>query len=128
MLAHKKRQTTRVSALERSSGICSPIRLSEKAVRRLRGLLAGQRNSFFRVRVESGGCSGFQYVFSFCEETTTEDHTFVQDGIPVVVDKISCTFLQGSDIDFLEELSGAHFVVHNPLATSGCGCGVSFSV
>lgn len=78
-----------------------------------------------RVTVEGGGCSGFQYKFSFDNETTADDHVF--DDV-VVTDSVSLPLLEGGQVDFASTLAGDEFVVKNPNAVSGCGCGVSFSI
>ena len=81
-----------------------------------------------RVFVTGGGCSGFQYGFSF-DETQNEDDTLVQkEGISVVIDSLSYQYLVGSVLDYQEGLEGARFVVTNPNATTTCGCGASFSI
>ncbi|MFT6665771.1 MAG: iron-sulfur cluster insertion protein, partial [Porticoccus sp.] len=81
-----------------------------------------------RVFVTGGGCSGFQYGFSF-DEVTAEDDTLVsKDGVAVVVDPLSFQYLSGSTVDYEEGLQGSRFTITNPNATTTCGCGSSFSV
>lgn len=88
----------------------------------------GNPDLVLRVYVTGGGCSGFQYGFAF-EEALAEDDTVVEkDGIKVVVDAMSYPYLAGSQVDYEEGLQGSRFVVHNPNASSTCGCGASFSV
>lgn len=88
----------------------------------------GNPDLVLRVYVTGGGCSGFQYGFAF-EESLAEDDTVVEkDGIKVVVDAMSYPYLVGSQVDYEEGLQGSRFVVHNPNASSTCGCGASFSV
>lgn len=103
------------------------VHLSKAAVTRLRALQEQGQGAFFRVSVESGGCSGFQYLFSFCEAKEEEDRIFTQEGVQILVDEVSLSFLQGAEIDFQQELGGSQFVIHNPQAKSGCSCGASFS-
>ena len=81
-----------------------------------------------RISVMGGGCSGFQYAFTFDEDTTQDDHLFDIDGAYVVIDTISLDFLKGASLDFEESLIGSSFVIrNNPNAASSCGCGSSFS-
>ena len=81
-----------------------------------------------RVTVSGGGCSGFQYGFSFEDAVNDDDRVFERDGVRVVVDAVSLDFLAGAELDYVEELIGAYFAVKNPNATSSCGCGTSFSI
>jgi iron-sulfur cluster insertion protein len=80
-----------------------------------------------RIHVNGGGCSGFQYGFSFDHELAEDDFTFEQDGVTVAVDSVSMQYLDGAEIDYRESLQGAEFVVRNPNAKSTCSCGQSFS-
>ena len=87
----------------------------------------GRPEAGLRVAVEAGGCSGFQYRFELADAPEPDD--FVQEGAArVFVDPVSLELLQGAELDWADELIGAHFTVRNPQAVSGCGCGVSFSV
>lgn len=107
-----------------------PLNISEAAVKKISALLADENNDQLRLRVYvvGGGCSGFQYGFAF-ESVVNEDDTVVnQNGIGVVVDAMSLQYLVGSTVDYVNDLKGAHFVVHNPNANTTCGCGSSFSV
>lgn len=88
----------------------------------------GQPDLMLRVSVSGGGCSGFQYGFSFDDTVNPDDRTFERDGVTVVVDEVSLGLLSGSQIDYVEELIGASFQISNPQATSSCGCGASFSI
>lgn len=82
-----------------------------------------------RVTVEGGGCSGFQYIFTLVDKFSTSDRIFEKDGVKVVVDDISLGFIKGATIDYVEELIRSSFMVtQNPNASSGCGCGSSFTV
>lgn len=85
----------------------------------------GRPEAGLRLAVEAGGCSGFQYKFDLADAPEPDD--FVVEG-RVFVDPVSLDLLQGAQLDWAEELIGAHFKVRNPVAVSGCGCGVSFSV
>src|SRR5690242_20107444 len=105
------------------------IGLSAAAARRINKITAGQpAGTMLRVEVIGGGCSGFSYRFGFANEANADDVVIERDGAKVAIDEASRPFLAGSEIDFVEEIIGAAFRVHNPNATSACGCGTSFSV
>jgi len=82
----------------------------------------------FRIMVMGGGCSGFQYKFEFDKEQNPWDLVFTVDGATVLVDDLSIGFIKDGELDYEKELTGARFVINNPNAASGCGCGVSFSM
>ena len=104
--------------------------ISDKAINRLEGLIASKENSDlkFRVYIQGGGCSGFQYGFQFEEEAAMDDLEFKRSGVQVVVDPMSIQYLKGAEIDFIDDLQGSRFVVNNPNATTTCGCGASFGI
>lgn len=104
--------------------------ISEAAIARIAHLLATEpTGTHLRVAVEGGGCSGFQYKYDFEQATpANEDILFGSDKAPVVVDTTSLEFLDGSMLDYVENLGAASFEIKNPNAKSGCGCGNSFSV
>jgi len=106
------------------------IALTESAVRRIASLKAQEQaeNAFLRIAVSGGGCSGFQYGFSFDDQRNEDDVVFERDGVAVVVDDVSLGLLSGAEIDFVEDLMGASFQIRNPNAASSCGCGNSFSI
>lgn len=105
------------------------VSLSASAARRIAKIVAGQpAGTMLRVEVIGGGCSGFSYRFGFAESVNADDTVIERDGAKAVVDEASLPFLAGSEIDFVDEIIGAAFRIHNPNATSGCGCGTSFSV
>ncbi len=106
------------------------IALTESAVRRIASLklLEQAENAFLRIAVSGGGCSGFQYGFSFDDQRNDDDVVFERDGVAVVVDDVSLGLLSGAEIDFVEDLMGASFQIRNPNAASSCGCGNSFSI
>ena len=106
------------------------VSLSESAARRVEQLrqVEGDTALMLRVTVSGGGCSGFQYGFGFETQVQDDDHTFARDGVTLVVDDASLDLLDGSEVDFVEDLIGASFQVRNPNATSSCGCGTSFSI
>jgi iron-sulfur cluster insertion protein len=84
--------------------------------------------AILRLSVEGGGCSGFQYKFGFSDGVEADDTVAEIDGVRLVVDSISLDLVRGAQVDFIDNLGGAHFAVTNPNAASGCGCGTSFSV
>lgn len=104
--------------------------LTESAARRVGELLRQEKvaNGFLRLAVSGGGCSGFQYGFSFDDARQDEDRVFERDGVKLVIDAVSLELVKGAEIDFVEDLMGASFQVRNPNAASSCGCGNSFSV
>lgn len=100
------------------------------AVAKLQELVAEENNPNIKLRVfvQGGGCSGFQYGFTFDEEQAEDDFDFEAGTVRVLVDSMSMQYLQGADIDYQESLQGASFVINNPQASTTCGCGSSFSV
>ena len=106
------------------------VSLSDNAVKRIASLISqeGDASLMLRLSVSGGGCSGFQYGFSFDNSVQTDDHLFERDGVKVVIDDTSLDLLSGAEIDFVEDLVGASFQVRNPNAKSSCGCGSSFSI
>ena len=106
------------------------VTISDSAAKRvlvLRGL-EGDDSLMLRITVSGGGCSGFQYGFSFDNQKNEDDHLFEHQGVGVVIDEVSLDLLSGSEIDFVEDLMGASFQIRNPNATAKCGCGSSFAV
>ncbi|MBK1722383.1 iron-sulfur cluster insertion protein ErpA [Thiocystis violacea] len=87
----------------------------------------GNPSLMLRVYIQGGGCSGFQYGFTFDEDVQEGDTEIVTDGVTLVVDPMSMQYLMGAEIDYTEGLQGAQFVIRNPNATTTCGCGSSFS-
>ena len=103
--------------------------LAKSAALRISYLLKQEKNkSYFRLKVNGGGCSGFQYDFSFDETKTEEDHIFKYENTEILIDDMSLSFLEGSKLEFVDDLSGSFFQVVNPNASSSCGCGTSFSI
>ena len=101
------------------------IKFTDKAIKQIEHLLSNEiKGSFFRIAIKGGGCSGFQYNFSFDKDVNDDD--LKQNNI--VIDKGSADLLKGSEIDFVEELIGSSFKINNPQSKSSCGCGVSFSL
>jgi len=107
----------------------SEIRLSEGAIKKIKSLSEDEANLInLRVFVTGGGCSGFQYGFSFDESIDEEDTCIKKDGAGLVVDPLSLQYLAGSTIDYTEDISGSKFIIQNPNAITTCGCGESFSI
>ena len=104
--------------------------LTDNAARKVGVLIEeeGNPNLKLRVFVTGGGCSGFQYGFSFDEVMNEDDTLITNNGANLLVDPLSFQYLAGSRIDYVEGLEGSRFVVENPLATTTCGCGMSFSI
>ncbi len=106
------------------------MRLSDAAAEKVKKLILeeGNDNLKLRVMVQGGGCSGFQYGFDF-DETVNEDDTVVEhNGATMLVDATSLQYLNGAEVDYLEGLEGARFVINNPNVKTTCGCGASFSI
>ena len=106
------------------------VTLSESAARRIAELRLKESApaAFLRLAVSGGGCSGFQYGFTFDDHRQDDDLVFARDGVELVIDAVSLDLVKGAEIDFVEDLMGAYFQVKNPNAASSCGCGNSFSV
>ncbi|MEK6591453.1 MAG: iron-sulfur cluster insertion protein ErpA [Pseudomonadota bacterium] len=106
-----------------------PIVFSDSAAAKVKALIVeeGNPNLQLRVFVSGGGCSGFQYGFTF-EESVTEGDTIIEkSGVKLLIDPMSFQYLGGAEIDYQEGLDGARFVIKNPNAKTTCGCGSSFS-
>jgi len=106
------------------------INLTARAVNKVRELVEEEENPGLKLRVyiTGGGCSGFQYGFSF-EDIAAEDDTVIErEGIAVLVDPMSFQYLVGSEVDYTEGLEGSRFIINNPNAATTCGCGASFSI
>jgi iron-sulfur cluster insertion protein len=110
--------------------IPTPLVITESAAKKVKELIEQEDNPALKLRVfiQGGGCSGFQYGFTF-DETVNEDDTQVEkDGVTVLIDPMSFQYLVGAEIDYQEGLQGAQFLLKNPNARTTCGCGSSFSV
>ena len=106
------------------------INLSERAVQKVRQLVEEEDNAELKLRVfiTGGGCSGFQYGFTFDELAADDDTAIEKGGVVVLIDPMSFQYLAGSEVDYTEGLEGSRFVINNPNATATCGCGSSFSI
>ncbi len=107
-----------------------PITVSTRAAGQIAYLLKDENNQtqVLRVSVSGGGCSGFQYGFTFDDQANDDDIVIKKEDITVVIDLVSAGYMAGSEIDYVEDLIGASFQVKNPQAVSSCGCGTSFSI
>jgi iron-sulfur cluster insertion protein len=105
------------------------VLLTDAAVGKVKALIDEEGNPELKLRifVTGGGCSGFQYGFTFDEAVAEDDTAMVKDGVTFLVDSMSFQYLMGAEIDYTEGIEGAQFVIRNPNATSTCGCGSSFS-
>jgi iron-sulfur cluster insertion protein len=103
---------------------------TDAAARKVMELIMEEANPSLKLRVyiSGGGCSGFQYGFTFDEEAAEDDIRVTNDGVTLVVDPMSFQYLMGAEVDYTENLQGAQFVIRNPNASTTCGCGSSFSV
>jgi iron-sulfur cluster insertion protein len=108
----------------------NPLDFTTAAAAKVKTLIEeeGNPNLMLRVFVTGGGCSGFQYGFTFDEAVQEGDTEVVTDGVKLLIDPMSFQYLTGAEIDYTEGLEGAQFVIRNPNATTTCGCGSSFSV
>jgi iron-sulfur cluster insertion protein len=106
------------------------LTLTDGAVAKVKCLVEDEGNPALKLRVyvTGGGCSGFQYGFSFEDEAAEDDTLIQKDGVTVLVDPMSYQYLVGSEVDYKEGLEGSRFVINNPNAASTCGCGSSFSI
>lgn len=109
--------------------ISDPLLFSDNAANKVKQLIEEEGNPDLKLRVfvSGGGCSGFQYGFTFDEVTNEDDTVLNKNGVQLLIDPMSFQYLVGAEIDYQENLEGAQFVIKNPNATSTCGCGSSFS-
>ena len=107
-----------------------PLDFTAAAAAKVASLIAEEGNPalMLRVYISGGGCSGFQYGFTFDEERAEDDLALERDGVTLLVDPLSLQYLMGAEVDYRENLQGAQFVIRNPNAKTTCGCGSSFSV
>lgn len=110
-------------------GTDKSITISDRAAKRVSDILSGEGDDVvLRVSVSGGGCSGFQYGFSLDNTRANDDLVLEKAGATVLIDSVSVMYLEGSEIDFVDDLIGSAFKINNPNATASCGCGTSFSV
>jgi iron-sulfur cluster insertion protein len=107
-----------------------PLNFTSAAAQKVAGLIEEEGNPDLKLRIyiQGGGCSGFQYGFTFDEDEKDGDSQVVTDGVTLLIDPMSMQYLMGAEVDYTEGLQGAQFVIRNPNASTTCGCGSSFSV
>jgi iron-sulfur cluster insertion protein len=107
----------------------APLVFTDNAAGKVKQLITEEGNPGLKLRVfvSGGGCSGFQYGFTFDEAINEDDTAMQKDGVTLLIDPMSLQYLSGAEIDYQENAEGAQFVIKNPNATSTCGCGSSFS-
>ena len=107
-----------------------PLVFTSAAAAKVADLIQEEGNPglMLRIYVQGGGCSGFQYGFTFDETVNDGDSEVETDGVKLLIDPMSMQYLMGAEVDYTEGLQGAQFVIRNPNATTTCGCGSSFSV
>ena len=107
-----------------------PFVFTDNAANKVKELIEEEGNPALKLRVfvTGGGCSGFQYGFTFDEEVAEDDTTMEKNGVQLLIDPMSYQYLVGAEIDYTDGLEGSQFVIRNPNATSTCGCGSSFSI
>lgn len=107
----------------------TPVSITESAAKRISEIAAGDpATPLLRVSVEGGGCSGFQYKFDLVATPQSDDLVLEKGGATVLIDPISLGYMDGAEIDFVDDLMGAAFKIKNPVATASCGCGTSFTI
>jgi iron-sulfur cluster insertion protein len=106
-----------------------PMLFTDSAANKVKQLIEEEGNADLKLRVfvSGGGCSGFQYGFTFDEVTNEDDTVLIKNGVQLLIDPMSLQYLAGAEIDYQDRLEGSQFVIRNPGATSTCGCGSSFS-
>ncbi len=119
-----------MEAIDQQSARAAPLRFTDAAAAKVGELIAEEDNSdlMLRVFISGGGCSGFQYGFTFDERREDGDTAIEKAGVILLVDPTSVQYLVGAEIDYKEDLQGSRFIIRNPNAASTCGCGSSFSV
>jgi iron-sulfur cluster insertion protein len=108
----------------------TPLVFTDSAAAKVKDLMLEEGNPELKLRVfvQGGGCSGFQYGFTFDEAVNDDDTVLDKDGVQLLVDPMSFQYLVGAEIDYKEDIEGSQFVIRNPNASTTCGCGSSFSV
>ncbi len=112
-----------------ASEVPAPLEFTDGAAAKVKELIDEERNPDLKLRVyvQGGGCSGFQYGFTFDEEQQDDDTAIEKGGVTLLIDPMSFQYLVGAKIDYKEDLEGARFIINNPNATTTCGCGSSFN-
>jgi iron-sulfur cluster insertion protein len=127
---HIGRMDTNVQTATSPPGGMPGVVFTDAAARKVQELIFEERNPDLKLRVyiSGGGCSGFQYGFTFDEERAEDDIAVENDGVTLLIDPLSFQYLAGAEVDYTESLQGAQFVIRNPNAATTCGCGSSFSI
>ncbi len=128
--AEKTPKKITIAEIPAEEDMPDPLVFTGEAAAKVKSLIEEEDNDalMLRVFVSGGGCSGFQYGFTFDESITDGDTVVEKDGVKLLIDPMSFQYLVGGEIDYTEGLEGAQFVIRNPNATTTCGCGSSFSV
>jgi len=122
--------TATLASLDLAADVPPPsLIFTDAAAAKVKDLLIEEGNPELRLRVfvQGGGCSGFQYGFTFDESVNDDDTTIAKNGVQLLIDPMSLQYLVGAEIDYKDDLEGAQFVIRNPNATTTCGCGSSFA-
>jgi len=121
---------TEILAPDANASIPAPLVFTDSAASKVKTLIEEEGNPDLKLRVfvQGGGCSGFQYGFTFDEDVNEDDTVMDKNGVQLLIDSMSYQYLVGAEIDYKEDLEGSQFVIKNPNATTTCGCGSSFSV
>ncbi len=116
-------------ALDSAVATTVPLVFTDSAADKVKQLIEEEGNPALKLRVfvQGGGCSGFQYGFTFDEEVGEDDSVMDKNGVQLLIDSMSYQYLVGAEIDYKDDINGAQFVIKNPNATTTCGCGSSFS-
>jgi iron-sulfur cluster insertion protein len=122
--------TAVADAIQTETEMPAPIIFTDSAASKVKELVEEEGNPDLKLRVfvQGGGCSGFQYGFTFDEIVNEDDTQMEKNGVTLLIDAMSLQYLVGAEIDYKEDLEGAQFVIRNPNATTTCGCGSSFSI
>ena len=111
------------------SGAQPAFLVTDAAAKRIAAIAAADGKApWFRISVDGGGCSGFQYKFDLADARTPDDLVYRRDGVEILIDSVSIDFVKNAQLDYVENLMGSFFQVSNPNAKTSCGCGTSFSV
>ncbi len=105
------------------------ITVTDNAIRRIATILSKEQDgSMLRISVSGGGCSGFQYNYDLVTEKEADDMIIDRDGAIILIDPVTQQYMEGSEVDFVDDIMGQAFQIKNPLATASCGCGTSFAL
>ena len=116
-------------AMQNTTEENTSVTMSESAAKRVAKIISGEKDkNALRVSVEGGGCSGFSYKFDLVSSHNDDDLIIEREGATVLIDSVSVMYMEGSEIDFVDDLMGQSFQIKNPNATASCGCGTSFSI